>query len=131
MTNEEKYRTAKERIKAFKKFCNSYTGCVGCPLIKNSLPINVSGCRFFWLEMEADYDKQIDYVESLDRIYEKTENDIAKAIVEFMKLKDENIVIVPKNDNKISSNHNYGIKDLTSKLGEVLAILKSSELHVF
>lgn len=80
--------------------------------------------------MQADDDEPIDYPESLDRLYEKTENDIAKAIANFMKLKDDNFVLVPKNDSKTFPSHDYDIEDLTSKLGEVLAILKSSELHV-
>ena len=53
ITNEEKYKTAEERIKAFKKFCTSYKSCVDCPL-KKLLPINYTGCKFFWLELEVE-----------------------------------------------------------------------------
>ena len=54
MTNEEKYRTAKERIKAFKKFCISHLLCHECPMEHNHLLITRGRCNFLWLELEAE-----------------------------------------------------------------------------
>ncbi len=51
-TNEEKYKTSKEREIAFKKFCENYNTCSdGCPCLKNFC-VKVH-CKFAWLSMEA------------------------------------------------------------------------------
>lgn len=46
MTNGEKFKTAKEREEAFKKFCNE-RNCGTCPLYEEE------GCKFAWLDLEA------------------------------------------------------------------------------
>lgn len=48
MTNQEKYKTAKEREVAFLKFCNAQ-GCASCPLCDN----DEDDCRYLWLELAA------------------------------------------------------------------------------
>lgn len=48
MTNQEKYKTAKEREAAFLKFCNAQE-CVHCPLSNN----DEDDCRYLWLELAA------------------------------------------------------------------------------
>lgn len=49
MTNQEKYKTAEEREKAFSQFCSENT-CGACPL-------NVTGdCRYPWLGLETPND---------------------------------------------------------------------------
>ena len=70
-----------------------------------------------------------DYVEYLDKICENTENDIATAMVEFMKIKDANIILVRKNKNKFPDSPDYKIEDLIYKMGEILAILKTHTLY--
>ena len=70
-----------------------------------------------------------DYVKYLDKVCEKTENDIATAMVEFMKIKDANIILVGNNKNKFPDSPDYKIEDLISKMGEILAILKTHALH--
>lgn len=50
MTNEERYKTTEERVKAFEEFCENRE-CIGCPLGKLSKP---NGCRFAWLALEAE-----------------------------------------------------------------------------
>lgn len=49
MTNEQKYRTAEERVRAFDNFC-SKRACPACK-IRNSNP--TSYCAFLWLSLEA------------------------------------------------------------------------------
>ena len=71
----------------------------------------------------------MDYVEYLDKVCEKTENDIATAMVEFMKIKDANIILVRKNKNTFPESPDYKIEDLISKMGEILAILKTHTLY--
>jgi len=51
MTNAEKYKTAKERTDAFVNFCNSRIVCRNCELEHDR---DKDGCRFAWLEREAD-----------------------------------------------------------------------------
>lgn len=52
MTNGEKYKTVKERLMAFKHFCESHHECEKCPLVgcSNEPPF---GCVFGWLEMKS------------------------------------------------------------------------------
>ena len=72
---------------------------------------------------------EMNYPEYLEKICEKTENDIATAMIEFMKLKDYNTILVRKNKNKFPNSPDYKIKDLISKMGEILAILKTHALY--
>lgn len=48
MTNGEKFKTAKERSAAFKKFCERT--CNNCPLDEECT--NGNDCNFVWLELE-------------------------------------------------------------------------------
>lgn len=52
MTNEEKYKTPKERNKAFHRFCKSINDCSVCPLGK----VPKLRCPFSWLALEAEDD---------------------------------------------------------------------------
>ena len=55
MLNQDKYNTAKERVKAFNEWCfNKY--CESCKLKSHSLDGDY-GCRFYWLALEAEEDK--------------------------------------------------------------------------
>lgn len=50
MTNEEKYKTAEKREKAFNAFCaQEGNTCEKCPLRNDIL----TSCRYKWLELEA------------------------------------------------------------------------------
>lgn len=50
MTNQEKYKTAKERKEGFRKFCKGKR-CEDCPLNDNAY--DEDDCRYLWLELEA------------------------------------------------------------------------------
>lgn len=52
MTNQEKYKTAREREQAFVRFCGQHT-CNSCPLDERR-KVYACGCTFGWLEMEAE-----------------------------------------------------------------------------
>lgn len=49
MTNEEKFKTAKERAKEFKEFCDMQT-CYSCPL--KEFETSEASCAFHWLALE-------------------------------------------------------------------------------
>ena len=52
ITNEEKYKTSKERIKAFSKFCNMQNrDCYGCPVAKSN---DLASCALCWLKLKAE-----------------------------------------------------------------------------
>lgn len=51
MTNEQKYKTPEERVKAFGKFCNGQ-GCTNC--ILKDRPVGNASCAFYWLALEAE-----------------------------------------------------------------------------
>lgn len=54
MTNETKYKTAKERTKAFDKFCLAKSpDCRDCKLSSD----DSCSCRFAWLTLEAEEEK--------------------------------------------------------------------------
>ena len=56
MTNEQKYKTPEERIKAFDEFCNR-NGCLKkCAALGNRDPrkITMFGCMAYWLALEAE-----------------------------------------------------------------------------
>lgn len=48
MTNQEKYKTAEERDKAFKASCIAQENCSQCPIKTSSIR-----CQFLWLEQEV------------------------------------------------------------------------------
>ena len=50
MKNEEKYKTAEEREKAFDDFCSKQALCGNCPLQKAT----GARCGYRWLELEAE-----------------------------------------------------------------------------
>lgn len=49
MTNGEKFLTADERLAAFMKFCEGYTQCDKCELLKYA---EIGACKFAWLDLE-------------------------------------------------------------------------------
>ena len=55
MTNEQKYKTAKERVKAFNEWCFNME-CKTCKLKAHNFDEG-DGCRFYWLALEADEEK--------------------------------------------------------------------------
>lgn len=50
MTNGEKFKTAKERVIEFERFCTSTTDCGAC-VLKNCREMDE--CRYAWLDLEA------------------------------------------------------------------------------
>lgn len=55
MKNCEKFKTADERAKALRVFCNSNKTCKRCPLYDAT--DDVRNCAFHWLELEAEEEK--------------------------------------------------------------------------
>lgn len=55
MTNEQKYKTPKERTYAFNEWCFN-TNCESCKLRSHN-SIGGTGCRFYWLALEAEEEK--------------------------------------------------------------------------
>lgn len=54
MTNEQKYKTAEERVKAFHGYCRSHkTRCEDCPL-KQFQADETCVCFAYWLALEAE-----------------------------------------------------------------------------
>lgn len=53
MKNEEKYKTAEEREKAYKEFCNNNEDCGHCKAN------GYNHCHFIWLELEADEEQKM------------------------------------------------------------------------
>ena len=52
MTNQERYKTIKEREIAFQKFCaERKINCHKCPVL--SCRVIEDGCKFAWLTIEA------------------------------------------------------------------------------
>ena len=56
MTNEQKYKTAKERNDAFSEWCFS-RDCKTCELKSHNNFDGGAECRFYWLDLEADEEK--------------------------------------------------------------------------
>lgn len=58
MTNQEKYKTAKEREDEFRQFCKSHRVCEACPLFEVRRAYNAYsfqyGCLLKWLEIEVE-----------------------------------------------------------------------------
>ena len=52
MTNEEKYKTAEERVKAFSMFCENQGKCASCPAFGR-----IGNCHFNWIALEAEEEK--------------------------------------------------------------------------
>ena len=55
MTNEQKYKTPEERVKAFCKWCFNRT-CDSCKLKSHNFDGGVE-CKFYWLALEAEEDE--------------------------------------------------------------------------
>ena len=55
MTNEEKYKTQKERTDAFIEFCEKRQSCEKCLAISRQRP--GPECAFRWLALEAEEEK--------------------------------------------------------------------------
>lgn len=84
MTNTEKYKTAKEREEAFRKFCGA-SGCNTCPVRQSEM----ISCRFAWLDLEADEEKM-------------TASKVADILEEFNRWRDgEGEYITPKDFPKV------------------------------
>lgn len=49
MTNEERYKTVEERVKAFSMFCDNQGSCPACLMCDRN-----GDCRFSWLALEAE-----------------------------------------------------------------------------
>ena len=52
MTNEEVFKTIKERDDAFVEFCNAQNYCGKCPCFSFNPFINKKNCAFKWLALE-------------------------------------------------------------------------------
>ena len=52
MTNEQKYKTPEERIKAIDEWCSN-RDCESCKLKAHNF-YGGDGCRFYWLALEAE-----------------------------------------------------------------------------
>ena len=60
MTNEQKYKTTGERIRAFGRFCKGQekkSGCLGCPT--GRVPTYREQCALAWLALEAEEEKPL------------------------------------------------------------------------
>ena len=57
MTNEQKYKTPEERIRAFGGFCSKHFRCIDCPFY--SLRDKPSWCVLKWLALEAEEEKPL------------------------------------------------------------------------
>ena len=56
MLNQDKYKTADERVKAFSEWCFSRY-CKTCKLKEHNGFDGGYGCRFYWLALEAEEEK--------------------------------------------------------------------------
>lgn len=57
MTNEQKYKTPKERNHAFSEWCFN-RDCVSCELKAHNFD-GGDGCRFYWLALDAEVNKPV------------------------------------------------------------------------
>ena len=57
MTNEQKYKTAKERGEAFTEWCRRKSSCRKCEADKFTYGGTRGGCQFYWLALEAEEEK--------------------------------------------------------------------------
>ena len=55
MLNQDKYKTAEERVSEFQRFCNKQKWCTKCAAVNNEG--TRSSCAFHWLALEADEEK--------------------------------------------------------------------------
>lgn len=55
MTNEQKYKTAEERVRAFDTFCNS--DCKTCPVDKMGAGNSCYHCMAYWISLDAEDEK--------------------------------------------------------------------------
>ena len=56
MTNAEKFKTAEERHKAFRAFCESHTSCAVC-ILQHIVTDKYIDCHFRWLDLEEGTDE--------------------------------------------------------------------------
>ena len=52
MTNEQKYKTAEERVSKFERFCYKQEECTKCAAVNDEG--TRSSCAFHWLALEAE-----------------------------------------------------------------------------
>ena len=57
LTNEQRYKTPKERGKAFTEWCCCHSSCRTCEIDKFTHDSKGEGCLFYWLALEADEEK--------------------------------------------------------------------------
>ena len=58
MLNQDKYKTAKERVNAFKEWCLS-RDCESCELKAHNID-GGAGCRLYWLALEAEEEEKLE-----------------------------------------------------------------------
>lgn len=56
-TNEMRYKTAEERVKAFGEFCRKQKECSNCKIENGRDGIMTCDCMAYWLALEADDEK--------------------------------------------------------------------------
>ena len=57
MKNEQKYKTAEERVKVFTEWCRRKSSCGKCEFHKFTHGCAGGGCEFYWLALEAEEEK--------------------------------------------------------------------------
>ena len=57
MLNQDKYKTAEERVKAFNEWCRRKSSCGKCEFHKFTRGCAGGGCEFYWLALEAEEEK--------------------------------------------------------------------------
>ena len=80
MTNEEKYKTLKDRSNAFFEFCKSHNSCSECSARK-FMDINCDDecddicCSFAWLKLDENADKKIKVPDEIRSLMHKIAKD--------------------------------------------------------
>lgn len=59
MTNQERYKTPRERMEAFDAFCDQYKTCKDCQLFTIIRRGGRSGCVLNWLAQESEEEKPL------------------------------------------------------------------------
>ena len=57
MLNQDKYKTAEERVKVFTEWCRRKSSCGKCEFHKFTRGCAGGGCEFYWLALEAEEEK--------------------------------------------------------------------------
>lgn len=82
MTNEEKYKTAKDLSNAFFEFCKSHNSCSECSAsTRKFMDINCDDecddicCSFAWLKLDENADKKIKVPDEIKSLMHKIAKD--------------------------------------------------------